>query len=227
VTEASHQAAGRTAEAEALHEILAAAEKQLETLEHRRSLLEVRADCDGRVVPATRSRPALVTTRGFRQLGGWTENPLRAENEGARLELGTHVCDLQPSDELEAVLYVDQAEMPFLEESQEVRLKLDAFPREVFKGRIREISRQEAEDVPHQILVDGGGTVPTVRGVDGKNRPYTTLYVVRVSLDAPSVDPEVMLESLRTGCRGRAKVECGRATCWDLAVRKFHQIFFL
>lgn len=227
VTEASHQAAGRTAEAQALREILENAEDQYATLEHQRSLLEVRADCDGRVVPATRSRPPLAASRGFRQLGGWYETPLRPENVGARLELGTHVCDLQPSDELEAVLYVDQAEMPFLAEGQSVRLKLDAYPLETLTGRIREISHQETEEIPHQILVDGGGVVPTVRGADGKNRPYTTLYVVRVSLDPPAEDSEVSAESLRSGCRGRAKVECGQATCWDLAVRKFHQIFFL
>jgi len=227
INQASHLAAGRTAEAEAIQEILSAATEQQETLQRQRSQLEIRADCDGRVVPSARVRPPLAMTRGFRELGGWRDTPLRPENVGARLELGTHVCDLQPNNELEAVLYVDQAEMPFLEIGQPVRLKLDALPLETLTGQVREISRQEAEEAPFQILVDGGGTVPTVRGIDGKNRPYTTLYVVRVSLDALADQAATSADALRPGCRGRAKVECGNSTCWELAVRKFHQIFFL
>jgi hypothetical protein len=153
------------------------------------------------------------------------------ENLGAQIDVGTEICELHPSKEMEAVLYVEQSEIPFLSRNpnsrERVRLKLDAFPIETLWGEVREISRLEAEEAPKQLLVDGGGEVPTTRGADGRNELWTTYYVVRVALDPLAEHSEELEAALRAGCRGRAKIECGKTTCWEVARRKFHQLFFL
>lgn len=228
---AGYRESGSIAEEQAVYEVVKSTEKELEQLKKMQSQLVIQADRDGRVVPAPRLPAPTQEIRGYRDLGGWRETPLRVENLGARVEVGTEICELQPSKELEAVLYVEQSEIPFLSRNpdsrERVRLKLDAFPIETLFGEVREVSRLEAEDAPKQLLVDGGGTVPTTRGADGRNELWTTYYVVRVALDPQAELSEELEAALRSGCRGRAKIECGKTTCWEVARRKFHQLFFL
>jgi putative peptide zinc metalloprotease protein len=229
---ASYRAGGHIGEEQAVLEVMKSTEKELEQLRKMQSQLVIQADRDGRVVPAVRAIPPAHESRGYRDLGSWRETPLHEENLGARIDVGAEICELQPSAEMEAVLYVEQSEIPFLNRDpdarERVRLKLDAFPIETLWGEVREVSRLEAEDAPKQLLVDGGGLVPTTRGADGRNELWTTYYVVRVALDLKAGEHSAEVEAaLRAGCRGRAKIECGRTTCWEVARRKFHQIFFL
>ncbi|MBX3443742.1 MAG: HlyD family efflux transporter periplasmic adaptor subunit [Planctomyces sp.] len=222
-----HLAAGRPAEAEAVLEILKPAEEQLESLWKRQQQLTIVAQRDGLVAPPAMQINVEIETRGYRELGGWQQMPLRDENLGSRLSVGTTVCDLHPSSELEAVLFVEQSEVPTLEVGSPVRLKLDAFPMRVFEGQVREISQQDADDPPRQLLVDGGGTVPTIRAADGSAQMWTTHYMVRVAFNpSDTTEAAELQQALWSGCRGRAKVRCGKTTCWKIVSRKLHQTFF-
>jgi putative peptide zinc metalloprotease protein len=223
-----HRSLGRPGEEQMAQELLQRRLAEIASRQQQRDRLTLRADSDGTVVPAARRDQQRVETSGYVQLTAWTEAPLREENLGAWLETGTTVCELRPSGEPEAVMVVEQGDVEFLEMGQPMRIKFDALPGLTVPGMIREISRKEAEEFPEQLLAAAGGELQTERGADGQITAAGTYYEVRASIDVAAIESDAPLEELLPyGSRGRAKIDCGSWTCWDLIVRQFHRLFFL
>jgi putative peptide zinc metalloprotease protein len=227
LTAVKHAAMERPGEEQATHELLQRTREELAARRDQWERLTVRAACDGRIVPARRYPASPASTRGYRELLPWLETPLRPENIGAWLDAGTPLCDIQPSAELEAVMLVEQTDVAFVEPGQAVRLKFDALPGETSQAVVREIARREAEEVPEQLLSAAGGELPSTQ-VDGRLAPATVFYEVRASLQRTAgPDPLPVDDLLRYGSRGRARIDCGRWTCWQWIVREVHELFFL
>jgi putative peptide zinc metalloprotease protein len=224
---AKYAALGRPGEEQAVLEFLRKTDDELASRRRQQGALTVCAAMDGRIVFAERVNHHSREEHGYRELTPWTETPLAPHNLGARWETGTLLCDLQPTDELEAVLYVEQTDVPFVAVGQTVRLKLDSFPGLTLEGTVREIARMEAANVPAQVLSLTGGELPTRTDDNGASPlPAVVCYEVRAALSPlPATQAAPATTWLLTGCRGRGKITCGNWTCYEWARRKFFELW--
>ena len=62
-------------------------------------------------------------------------------------------------DRMEAVLFIDQADVPLVRTEQHVAVKLDAFPGRVFRGQIRDIARADLKVCAAKSFTAGGGRI--------------------------------------------------------------------
>lgn len=157
--------------------------------------LVLRAPRDGTVIAAPR-RPRPAADRG-EQLPTWWGNPLEEANRGALLQPDTLVCLVGDPGRLEAMAYVEQADVEFIQPGQRVRLLLPALPGTILTGTLEEVAEVDVEDVP-AVLAESG-RLPTRLDSTGRKRPVETLYQARIRLEA-SEQPVVI-----HAC-GRAKI---------------------
>lgn len=146
------------------------------------------------------------------ELPSWSGTPLDRQNLGAWLQQGELFCQIGNPTQWEAILIIDQADIEFVEEGQQVEIKLEALPQETFTYSlvdnqevtltIEEIARSDLKISPIQHSAKGSGELPTKTDAAGRERPRSTSYQARVSLNNPGV-------RLLPGLRGRAKIRAG------------------
>jgi putative peptide zinc metalloprotease protein len=220
-------ALGHPAEEQAIRARQAEIAEELRTRREQRQRLTIRAERAGRIVAVPSIREHHAQTQGYTLLSAWQGHPLRPENVGARLEAGAPLCELLPEDRFEAVLLIEQAEIAFLTPGQSVRIKLDAFPERTLWGTLQEIGSVAVEVPPPQLLISHGGELPVRIRPDGRHGLPGAYYEVRVAIDRFEDSDENPHEMLCCGMRGRARIDCGHWTCWDVLMREFHQLFHL
>lgn len=226
VSAAKHSSLSQPGEEQAMRAMQEQIEQELRIRTQERERLVIRADQGGRVVPAIEKPHHSSDIEGFVHLTDWVKHPLRPENLGATLLAGTNVCDIQPTEEFEAVILVDQTEVAFLEEGQSVAIKVDGLTRTTLTGRITQIARIEAESPPPQLLVTKGGELPAKFNKQGGVEFQTTYYEVRARIE--SCDSETRIcDLLRSGFRGRARIQCGTWTAWNYLTRQWNKIFHM
>ena len=130
------------------------------------------------------------------RLSPWSGTPLDETNHGCFLETGTLLCMIGNPNRLEAVVYVDQADVQFVSTGQRVRLRLDTLPGRVIEGVIAEVAKKDARVAPRELATDD---LPVRVGPDGIARPIQAAYQARVSLDTHDF-------RLPIGSRGTAKI---------------------
>jgi putative peptide zinc metalloprotease protein len=156
--------------------------------------LTLRATTHGTVIPP----PALPRAdRHGRQLPTWTGTPLDRENHGCFLDRGTLFCLVGDSDCCNAVVFVDETDLPYVRVGQQARVRLaHAIAAEV-TGRVVEIAEINAETAPAELALQHDLAVR--RDDTGAQRPVRTIYQVRLVLDA-SDTPRLI------GARGMARI---------------------
>ena len=164
--------------------------------------LVLRAPIEGIVLSPPRKPHQSPPNDGLPQ---WSGTPLEPINLGATLESGTVVCIIGNPELLEAVLFVDQSRIPFLQEGQQIELKLHQFPDQTFGGEIAEIERLPVSALPLQLSTRAGGEIPTTTR-DGTEEPIRAAYRVRMLLDN---DSDL---SLRIGMTGIGKIHVEQRT---------------
>lgn len=199
-----------------IQESLAAVEDQLRQKQSDRERLIVTAPVDGTVLP-----PPLVPEPppSDEQLHTWYGSPLSRRNLGAKFDKGTMLCQIGDPRQFEAILVIDQADIEFVDLNQDVAIKLDELPWETFRGRIREVARQEMRVSPQKLSNKSGGDLATKTDEAGIERPQSTSYQARVF---PLDDPH---ERLRMGLLGRARIGVGWQTLGGWAWREFTRTF--
>ena len=215
----------RPGEEQTLHAQREKIEEELATRREQQQRLVIRADQSGRVVSAPQQEQRISEMQGIESLLGWEAHPLASRNLGARVETNTVLCELQPVEEYEAIVLVEQTEVAFLKEGQPMEIKLDAFPQQTLRGKVAQIARVEVDVPPEQLLISKGGELPVRMRSDGQYGLPGAYYEVRVALEGfekAEVPPNKLLA---TGLRGRAKIECGEWTCWEVAVRELNKLF--
>ncbi|MBX3413608.1 MAG: HlyD family efflux transporter periplasmic adaptor subunit [Pirellulales bacterium] len=188
---------------------------QLRERETDRKRLTLTAPMTGTVLPPPETPKKDDPTR---QLPTWHGTPLQHRNLGSFLQPGVLFCQIGDPKKLEAVLVVDQADIDFLAEGQEVDLKLDELPGETFHGTIHRISKDELKVSPKQLSNKAGGELPTKTDESGVERPLSTSYQAQVLLEDPS-------GVMRLGLRGTAKIHAGHRTIGQRLYRFLYQTF--
>ncbi|MCE5266546.1 MAG: hypothetical protein LLG00_01490 [Planctomycetaceae bacterium] len=136
------------------------------------------------------------------KLPPWSGTPLDPENVGATMDQGVLFCQVGDPTKLDAVLVIDQADRNLIREGQLVDVKLEGFsaPSLTLHSKIKELAESELKVVPTRLGTKGGGEVPAKTDPQtGVERPISTSYLARVSIDDPA-------RQYRVGLRGQARI---------------------
>lgn len=153
------------------------------------------------------------------QLPTWSGTPLDPRNLGATLPVDVLFCQVGDPRKMEAILVIDQADIPFVKVGQKVEVKLDELPHDVFESEITEVSPDVLKISSKRLSTKAGGELATKTDAAGVERPMNPSYQARVPLDDTA-------GLLRLGLRGRAKIHAPWQTLaqrvWRLATRTFN-----
>ncbi len=196
--------------------MLESAKEQLAEKSKQLELLNVVAPRDGFILPAPH-RPAPPTGG---QLPTWTGTPLDKKNLHATLMPADVICLVGDPDDLETILVIDQADIDFVANGQEVEILLDAYSGKSIKTKIDSIADEPLREAPQSLSSQGGGQLDTYTDRTGKLRPLHTSYPARARLAKGEH------QAVQVGMRGRAKVYTGWQPLgnrlYRYAVRTFH-----
>jgi len=155
----------------------------------------------GIVIPPPRKR----VSENSGALPHWSGCPWEEANLGCTLAPGVLGCLIADPTKWEAVLLVEQGDVEFVRPGQTVAVALDSQPGQAFRGTVSEVSEVELAAIPPQLTGRAGGELATQRTAGGEERPWETLYLVRV----PLTDATGMF---RPDARGRARIRVGTQT---------------
>jgi putative peptide zinc metalloprotease protein len=177
------------------------AEADLEDLEGRlrqrqedEERLVLRAPAAGTVIPPPREPPSFYRPGELPAAHG---TPLDARAQGGYLAVGALLCLVGDPADLEALVVIDQSQMQFVGPDQSVRLRLDASPGQILRGRIVELARLDLKVAPRELAEHSELLVHFDR--EGIPRPAVPSYQARVALDEGH-------PPLPIGTRGLAKI---------------------
>jgi putative peptide zinc metalloprotease protein len=163
---------------------LPAAEKRLSDLtqqlaQRRRDYarLAVVSPIDGTVLPP----PKRAAESPGDELTTFTGTPLDPQNLGCYLEAGTLLGTIADPQRQEALAMVAESDIQGLREGQSVRIAFSQLPGQVWRGRVREISRLRSDELPPQMIADR--MIPLEAGPDGRAHPAQKCFQVAVELE--------------------------------------------
>lgn len=172
--------------------------------------LTLKAPIRGTIIAPPKTAPSGSDS----ELPTWSGPPLSPGNVGCRMERGTLVCLVSALDRFDAVVFVDETEVPFVRPGQPTRVRLEHAIAEELVGRVVEISELSADETPPELVALSELTVRTDRS--GRRTPVRTLYQVRVELDERPATPLV-------GARAKVQIEVAPQTIFQRTVRLFQR----
>jgi len=177
---------------------LASHRDQLQEVQQQRERLILRSPAAGKIVSAEYQTEPQHTDDNH-SLNQWHGDPLTPHNQGAFIQPNTHICSIAPDEQLEAVLYIDQADRNELQSGHAIRIKFDHLPEEIYEGKIADLSTQAVAYVPAVLSNKTGGPLPTITEEGSRERLTSVAWKARVVLDH---DTDLFV----SGLRGRARV---------------------
>jgi putative peptide zinc metalloprotease protein len=188
------------AQIDSTEKLLEAVRQQYAEKKQDEARLEIRAPIAGLIIPPP---PRDGGSRGDGRLPAWSGSPLMEKNLGARLEESDLVCQIGDPARMEVVMFIEQADIELVREEQEVEIKLDAYPYQVYATTIEEIARRDVKYSPESLSTQAGGALATQTDPEtGAQKLVHASYQARAPLD----DPRQVLVS---GMRGTAKIYPG------------------
>jgi putative peptide zinc metalloprotease protein len=163
--------------------------------------LELVAPAAGSVIPPPNRREHTSDAR--LELASWSGSPLDPRNLGATLVPdGSEnlFCMIGDPDRWDAVLVVNQRDLDWVAEGQEVRLMFEESPYHVFISKIQYLATRELDALSPQLASTSGGPVPAQTNPDGRVQPLSTSYQAVVELDNS-------LGLFRNGLIGQARIK--------------------
>jgi putative peptide zinc metalloprotease protein len=180
--------------------LLDAVEQQYAEKKQDEVRLEIRAPVAGMIIPPP---PRDGGGGADGKLPAWSGSPLSEKNLGARLEESELVCQVGDPSSMEALMFIEQADIELVHEELEVEIKLDAYPYQIYTSTIEEISRRDVKYSPESLSTQAGGALATQTDPEtGAQKLVHASYQGRAPID----DPNHVLVS---GMRGTAKIYPG------------------
>lgn len=198
-------------------EQLASVERELAEVESDLKLLTLTAPCAGTVVAPPRV-PRAKMEQAKVHLEHWVGTPLDERNERCFLQERTHLLDIAPGPQKEALIYLDQADLGDVKPAMELHLKFDEHSDKTYTGFISVISPAQFDEVPPNLSTKHGGQLATVTGNDGKERVQDALYKIEVDLNAE-------LPAMQSELRGEARFLVTNRTAARWLWRAFQRTF--
>jgi len=198
-----------------LDEQLSSIRRQIRDKQIDMRRLTLVASATGIVLPA----PAKPADDGSGQLPTWSGSPLDASNLHAYLAPGDLFCQIGQSARTEVVLVIEQNDIEFVSEGQPLRVKIDAYPENIYLSTLDRIAATDMKTPPRLLSQQAGGSLATKATRDGAAQPLTTSYQARALINNHS-------RLLHPGLRGQAKISTRwrslGARTWRYLARTFH-----
>jgi len=155
----------------------------------------------------------------------WHGTPLDPENAGCVVEAGTELMKIAPTDELQAVLYIDQADREDLLDDMEIELKLDQLPDISYTAPVTLVSRRGEKVAPEALTTKYGGTLATRPDDKGQETLTSTAY--RATVEMHFIHPESKNDAalIKPGMRGKARILVEDRTVFQWLKRYFFETF--
>lgn len=176
------------------------ARAQLTQLNDQVDELTIVAPCAGTIVAPPEQ---LRDLHDEGQLHAWSGSPLEQRNLGSWMEPGTVLCLIAESDQLEALVMIDQADVAEVQPGQTVRLLLESAPVTILTGEVTQVARRAAERRDEPLGTDAG-----------------KYHLVQVRLDAN--DAQLLI-----GTRATAKIQARRRTLSSIVGSELRRMFKL
>ena len=159
------------------------------------------------------------------KLHRWHGTPLDPENEGCFVDAGTDLMSIAPSDELHAVVYIDQSDREDLRDDMEIELKLDHLPQISYVAPVTTVSRQGEKVAPESLTTKYGGTLTTRPDDKGQETLTSTAYRATVEMHFIHPESEADAPLIRPGMRGVARFLVDDRTVWQWLMRYVYETF--
>ncbi len=199
---------------EGLHSV----NEQVKELNEQMKSLVVLAPIAGIIV-----EPPREATPKMRQLKthlvGWTGTPLDNKNAGAFLTERTKLLSIAPTNTMQALMFLDQADRHDVSVGLEVGLKFDHLPDRIFRGKISQIATAHSDYAPETMAVKHGGLLATTSDSEGKEQLQESAYQATVLLEE---SPELLRTNLRGNARFMAVKRSAFSWLWRYVRRTFH-----
>jgi len=202
-----------------VQERLKALEEQLAKKRDDAGRLRLVAPIGGTIIPPPRQKPRPVEQQI--ELASWSGSPLDKENLGATLGVESTknmFCQIGDSNEWDAVLVINQRELDWVAEGQQVRLMFNESPYHVFVSKIDYLAEEEVDQLSPRLASTSGGPVPAQTDPTGMVRPLSTSYQALVRLD----DSQKMF---RNGLIGQARIKTSPRTLASRLYRYLSRTF--
>jgi len=175
---------------------LASLKEQLREKQMQLDRLQLIAPTQGTILPPKSVDPP---SRDEEELPSWAGTPLEAKNVGALLPESTLFCQVGDPRRLQAVLVIEQGDIPRVRVGQDVELRLESRPGEVFHTTVQEIAHRNLTVASKRLSQKSGGDLVTRSDAAGRERPQSTNYQAVAYLAEASDD-------MRPGLCGEAKI---------------------
>ena len=179
---------------------LADAEAQLAEQRQRQEELTLRAPAAGVIVAPPAIEPE-ANSQG--QLRSWIGSPLEPRNRGCWIEPGTIICSVGDSQDLNALVAIEEADAPGVSPGMQVRILVESSPVRVVEGIVVDIAKR-------------GSTRSSAASTGDRTKEH--LVEVRLTTE----DRLLMI-----GSRGTAKIEASRRTLWQIAYHEVQEMLKL
>ncbi len=191
--------------------------EQIEFARSEKDRLQLRAPLAGTIVSAKRSIDSVAVSRNETQL----ESPgiLDSRLVGMYLQRRTCLCEIAPSDNWEAGLWVDQKNRQYLSSGQKVQVRLDAYSGTIVSGTVSSIGSANEATIPAELSTKSQGPFVT-KSISGGEQPLEPVYRATVILDKMSFP-------LRSGMQGKARFDRPTLTIGAWLTDEFHRLFVI
>ncbi|MEZ6061236.1 MAG: HlyD family secretion protein [Planctomycetaceae bacterium] len=161
----------------------------------------------------------------YTRLNRWHGTPLDPENEHCFVEQGTELLSIAPTDQIQAVLYIDQGDRDDLQDQMEVELKLDHLPDITYTAPVTVISPRGEEVAPEARQQSTAVRWPP--RLASRDRKKLASKVFRATVEMHFDHPESTGDDflIKPGMRGNARFLVSHRTAWDWGKRYFFETF--
>ena len=185
----------------------------------------VRAAISGTIIAARRLPEPPRDDIDNMKLDRWHGTPFDVRNEGCFVEMGQELMSIAPSDEIQAVLYIDQSHRDELQDQMKIEIKLDHLPDVTYVSTVDQVSPKGELIAPEALTTRFSGPLATVADQQGKEKLASTAYRAIVAMDftqETSLTDEVLM---KPGMRGNARFLVANRSAAQWGYRYFFETF--
>ncbi len=160
--------------------------------------LTLRAPTAGVVLPPP-SMPGRARVDGG--LPSMTGTIFDEHNRNVMVQAKYEVCQVGDPSLWEAVIFIDQTDIEFVQREQDTKIRLEQFPLSNIVTQIREVDSDPLKSVPRRLSSKTGGAIATETTDQGLEKPQSTTYQAVSLRLATDFSPH-----MRVGLKGEAKI---------------------
>lgn len=185
----------------------------------------IKAPITGTIIAPDRvpepNRDAINRTK----LNRWHGTPLDPENRGCVVEAASELVKIAPSDEIQAVMYIDQSDREDLLDDMEVEMKLDHLPDISYVAPVTLVSGRGEKLAPESLTTKYGGQLGTRPDDKGQEMLTSTAYRAVVEMHFIHDESRADAQLIKPGMRGQARILVDDRTVWQWLKRYIYETF--